>query len=164
MDYKVKRKGFMWNFVPLSGRNRFSVTIGSTIYLTPKRYDNYQSKNPSNSTIALVEHEKVHVAQKQNDKWFGFKYLLSRKARFIYEVKACAIQADKRIQLLPCGEKTIDNCTKFCERYAKTLSSWNYLLFMGFDKCFKAIQATVVSINMRRNKSSIYSIFTKEKQ
>ena len=72
-DAKIKRKSWLWNLVPLTGRNRFSSTIGTTIYLTPKRYDDYHADSPSVRTRALVAHEKVHVRQSQEDKLFAFK-------------------------------------------------------------------------------------------
>ncbi len=161
MDCFIERKSWLWNLVPLAGRKKFSTTIGNKIYLTPERYDDFYSKSPSDSTIALVEHEKVHVLQKSKDKWFSLKYVFSRKARFKYEVKAYAIQIDKRMQLEPVGNKTIQKMEDYCERYARYLSSWRYMLFMSFDKCFKAMEAVVVIINKDRNRTTMHSIFTK---
>ena len=78
--YVVKKKSRLWKVLP-GGRNKFSATLGDTIYLTPERYDDWKSGNPKGSTIALVEHEKVHVSQFRGDPKFKRRYLTSRKWR-----------------------------------------------------------------------------------
>ncbi len=59
-EYIIKKKSRLWKVLP-GGRNRFSATLGETIYLSPKRYDDWKSGKPKKSTVALIEHEKVHV-------------------------------------------------------------------------------------------------------
>ena len=66
-EYKILKKSRLWKVLP-GGRNRFSATLGETIYLAPARYDDWVSGNPKKSTIALVEHEKVHVDQFRRDR------------------------------------------------------------------------------------------------
>lgn len=132
-NYIIKKKSRLWKVLP-GGRNRFSATLGDTIYLSPNRYDDYQSKTPKKSTIALVEHEKVHVDQYRRDPGFKRKYVTSRKARLRYEAEAYAKQVFVRGQL---GTKR--DADYYIGKYAKLLSSKTYLLFMSYDKVFEAI-------------------------
>ena len=132
---RIKRKSWLWHFVPLSGRNRFSATLGETIYLSPKRYDDYQSLQPKVSTVALVEHEKCHVLQFRRDRLFMLKYLFSRKARLRYEAEAYAKQACIRVKL----DKRKRGRHDFVNRYAKVLASNTYLLFTSFNEVYDAI-------------------------
>ncbi|MBI1928332.1 hypothetical protein HYR99_29320 [Candidatus Poribacteria bacterium] len=80
-NYNIRCKSWLWNLVPLAGRNQFSSTIGNTIYLTPKRWEDYASGNPSPHTTALIEHEATHVRQSNREGQFRFsiQYLFSRK-------------------------------------------------------------------------------------
>ncbi|MCZ6678452.1 MAG: hypothetical protein O7E52_14535 [Candidatus Poribacteria bacterium] len=140
-DVKIKRKSWLWNLVPLTGRNRFSSTIGSTIYLTPKRYDDYHSDSPSVRTQGLVIHETVHVRQYQAEKLlFGLKYALSRKARLNYEIEAYAAQIKFSIQHHP------DRKEKYIRQKAKVLSSTRYLLFMDYESVHQKLTAKVDEI------------------
>ena len=131
--YTIKKKSRLWKVLP-GGRNKFSATLRGTIYLSPGRYDDYHSRTPKKSTIALVEHEKVHVDQYRRDPGFKRKYVTSRKARLRYEAEAYAKQAFTRIQL---GSSRDGDY--YVDRYAKLLSSKTYLLFMSYDKVFEAI-------------------------
>ena len=133
MDYKIKEKSRWWSLVPLSGRNRFSATLGDTIYLTPKRYADWTSDQPRISTIALVEHEKTHVDQWRRDKHFKRNYVTSRSKRLQYEAEAYAKQAYIRVKLD--GKDRNERVA----RYAKILSSITYLLFMPFERIARAI-------------------------
>ena len=132
-EYIIKKKSRLWKILP-GGRNRFSATLGGTIYLSPGRYDDYHSSTPKKSTIALVEHEKVHVDQYRRDSGFKRKYLTSRTARLRYEAEAYAKQTFTRIQL---GTKR--DADYYIGKYAKLLSSKTYMLFMSYDKVFEAI-------------------------
>jgi hypothetical protein len=138
-EIKIKRKSWLWNLVPLAGRNRFSNAIGTTIYLTPKRYDDYKSGSPKTSTIALIEHEKVHVRQSQEDKGFRRKYIFSRNARLNYELEAYAVQLKILAQHRPSRKE------KYIQQKAKTLSS-NYLLFMDYDDIHRKMKAEVEKV------------------
>ena len=131
--YVVKKKSRLWKVLP-GGRNKFSATLGDTIYLTPERYDDWKSGNPKGSTIALVEHEKVHVDQFRGDPKFKRRYLTSRKWRLLFEAEAYGKQVFVRIQL---GTKR--DADYYIGKYAKLLSSKTYLLFMSYDKVFEAI-------------------------
>ena len=132
-NYIIKKKSRLWKILP-GGRNKFSATLGDTIYLSPDRYDNYHSKTPKKSTIALVEHEKVHVDQYRRDPGFKRRYVTSRKWRLLFEAEAYAKQVFTRIQL---GSRR--DADYYVGRYAKLLSSKTYLLFMSYDKVFEAI-------------------------
>ena len=132
--YVVKKKSRLWKVLP-GGRNKFSATLGDTIYLTPERYDDWKSGNPKGSTIALVEHEKVHVSQFRGDPAFKRRYLTSRKWRLRYEAEAYAKQAFIRVKL----DKRGRDGDYFVDRYAKLLSSNTYLLFMSYDRVYEAI-------------------------
>lgn len=136
-EAKIKRKSSLWNFVPLAGRNRFSTTLGSTIYLTPKRYDNYYSGSPSVRTTGLVIHEKVHVRQYQEDWLFQLKYIFSRSARLNYEIEAYAEQIKFSIEHYP------NRKAKYIKQKAKTLSSCPYLLCMSYESVHKRLDAKV---------------------
>ena len=131
--YKIKRKAWWWKVVPLTGRDRFSCTMGDTIYLTPKRYDDWSGGSPKVSTVALVEHEKVHVDQWRRDKHFKRDYLGSRRKRLAYEAEAYAKQAFIRVKW---GGKDRDERVA---RYAKTLASRTYLLFYDYAVVWDAI-------------------------
>ena len=133
--YNIKRKGWIWNLVPLTGRNRFSCTFGNTIYLTPSRYDDYKSGNPKGSTIALIEHEKVHVDQHRRDPNFKKNYITSRAWRLEYEAEAYGRQARTRVRL----DKRGRDRPFFVDRYTKLLSSTTYLLFMSYETVYQAI-------------------------
>ena len=137
VEATLKRKSWLWNLVPLAGRNRFSSTIGTTIYLTPKRYDDYHSESPSLTTQALVVHEKVHVRQYQEDKGFQRKYVFSRQARLKYEAEAYGEQIQFLIQHRP------EKKAEYIEEKAQRLSSITYLLFMDYDTVRQAIAARV---------------------
>lgn len=132
-DYTIKKKSRWWKLVPLTGRDKFSCTIGDTIYLTPERYDDYKSDNTRISTIALVEHEKTHVDQYRRDRHFKRDYVTSRKKRLQYEAEAYAVQARIRVTL---GGRSREERV---DRYAKLLSSYTYLLFMDYDSVYNAI-------------------------
>lgn len=121
----------------MTGRSRFSSTIGTTIYLTPKRYDDYYSDSPSVKTRGLVIHEKVHVRQYLEDRLFQFKYASSRKARLNYEIEAYAEQIQFLVQHHP-GRKE-----KYIRQKAKNLSSANYLLFMDYEDIYQKLKAKV---------------------
>ena len=131
--YIIKKKSRLWKILP-GGRNKFSATLGDTIYLSPGRYDDYHSRTPKKSTIGLVEHEKVHVDQYRRDPGFKRKYVTSRKWRLQYEAEAYAKQVFTRIQL---GSSRDGDY--YVARYAKLLSSKTYLLFMSYDEVFEAI-------------------------
>lgn len=133
-EYIFKKKSRLWKILP-GGRNRFSATLGETIYLSPKRYDDWTSGKPKKSTVALIEHEKVHVDQYRRDKAFKRRYLTSRKWRLQYEAEAYAKQAFVRVQL----DKRKRGRHYFVNRYAKVLASNTYLLFKGFDEVYDAI-------------------------
>lgn len=133
-EYIIKKKSRLWKVLP-GGRNRFSATLGEVIYLTPARYDDWMSATPKKSTIALVEHEKVHVDQFRRDPAFKRRYLTSRKWRLLYEAEAYAKQAFVRVQL----DKRKRGRHFFVSRYAKVLASKTYLLFMDYNKIYKAI-------------------------
>ena len=134
MEYTIKKKSRLWKILP-GGRNKFSATLGDTIYLTPERYDDWKSGKPKKSTIALIEHEKVHIDQYRRDKAFKRRYLTSRKWRLQYEAEAYAKQAFIRVRL----DKRGRDGDYFVGRYAKLLSSKTYLLFMSYDEVFEAI-------------------------
>ena len=133
-EYIIKKKSRLWKVLP-GGRNRFSATLGDTIYLTPKRYDDWKSGKPKKSTLALIEHEKVHVDQYRRDPAFKRRYLTSRKWRLQYEAEAYAKQAFVRVKL----DKKKRGRHFFVSRYAKVLASKTYLLFMDYNKIYKAI-------------------------
>ena len=139
-DVNIKRKSWLWNLVPLTGRNRFSSTIGKTIYLTPKRYDDYFSGSPSITTLALVAHEKVHVRQYREDRRFQVKYVSSRQARLSYEVEAYAEQIKFLVQHYP------NRREKYIRQKAKRLASINYLLFMDYETVYQKLKAKVDGI------------------
>ena len=126
------------------GRNRFSATLGDTIYLAPARYDDWVSGNPKKSTIALVEHEKVHVDQFRRDSAFKRRYLTSRKWRLQYEAEAYAKQVQVRVQL---GTKR--DADHYIGRYAKLLSSKTYMLFMSYDRVLEAIDREYEKLNVQ---------------
>ena len=119
---RIVEKSFWWNFVPLSGRRRFSASIGDTIYLTPKRWRDYKSGSPSRTTRALVAHEMRHYTQRQRvgARLWTRRYLFSRHWRMKYEAEAYAHQI-----LLLGG-----NRVSWAQKKAKTLARW-YLLFMS---------------------------------
>ncbi len=133
-EYIIKKKSRLWKVLP-GGRNKFSATLGETIYLTPKRYDDWKSGKPKKSTLALIEHEKVHVDQFRRDPAFKRHYLTSRQWRLLYEAEAYAKQAFVRVQL----DKRKRGRHYFVSRYAKVLASKTYLLFMDYNKIYKAI-------------------------
>ncbi len=133
-DYTIKKKARLWKILP-GGRNKFSATLGETIYLSPDRYDDWASGKPKKSTIALVEHEKVHVDQFRRDSAFKRRYLTSRKWRLLYEAEGYAKQAFIRVKL----DKRNRGRHFFVNRYAKVLSSKTYLLFMPFNEVYAAI-------------------------
>ena len=133
-EYVIRKKSRLWKILP-GGRNKFSATLGDTIYLTPERYDDWQGGSPKGSTIALVEHEKVHVQQYWRDPGFKRKYLTSRKWRLRYEAEAYAKQAFIRVRL----DKRKRGRAFFVDRYARVLASNTYLLFKGFDEVYDAI-------------------------
>ena len=145
--FYVKEKGRKWNLVPLSGRNRFSATLGNTIYLTPKRYADYTSDNPKSSTIALVEHEKRHVLQHAQEKNFKRKYLTNRHSRLRYEAEGYAMQVYVR-ELLGTS-RSVDY---YLNKYAKTMSSITYLLLASYETCRKAIQDEYENLKRRNAK------------
>ena len=130
---KIKRKSWLWHLVPLSGRNRFSATIGETIYLSPKRYDDSKRLQPKASTIALIEHEKVHVLQFRRDRLFPFKYLFSRKWRLKYEAEAYA----RHIEVLV--KRGNRDREKEIDKKARLLASRSYMLFMNYETVREAI-------------------------
>jgi hypothetical protein len=132
-NYVIKKKSRLWKILP-GGRNKFSATLGETIYLSPDRYDDYHSKKPKKSTIALIEHEKVHVDQYRRDPGFKRRYVTSRKWRLRYEAEAYARQVFTRVQLGSCRDADY-----YVDRYAKLLSSKAYLLFMSYDSVYQAI-------------------------
>ena len=132
-QYFIKKKSRLWKVLP-GGRNRFSATLGDTIYLAPARYDDWVSVKPKKSTIALVEHEKVHVNQFRRDPAFKRRYLTSRKWRLRYEAEAYAVSVFTRMKL---GTKR--DADYYIGRYAELLSSRTYLLFMSYDRVFEAI-------------------------
>ena len=132
--YIIKKKSRLWKVLP-GGRNKFSATLGEVIYLTPVRYDDWMSATPKKSTIALVEHEKVHVDQFRRDPAFKRRYLTSRQWRLLYEAEAYAKQAFVRVKL----DKKKRGRHFFVNRYAKVLASKTYLLFMDYNKIYKAI-------------------------
>ena len=132
-NYVIKKKSRFWRVLP-GGRNRFSATLGETIYLSPDRYDDYHSKKPKKSTIALIEHEKVHVDQYRRDPGFKRRYVTSRKWRLRYEAEAYARQVFTRVQL---GSRR--DADYYVDRYAKLLSSKTYLLFMSYESVYEAI-------------------------
>ena len=134
MEYTIKKKSRLWKILP-GGRNKFSATLGDTIYLTPARYDDWKSGKPKKSTIALIEHEKVHIDQYRRDKAFKRRYLTSRKWRLQYEAEAYAKQACIRVKL----DKRKRGRHYFVNRYAKVLASNTYLLFKSVDEVYAAI-------------------------
>ena len=134
MEYTIKKKSRLWKILP-GGRNKFSATLGETIYLTPARYDDWKSGKPKKSTIALIEHEKVHIDQYRRDKAFKRRYLTSRKWRLQYEAEAYAKQAFIRVKL----DKRKRGRHDFVNRYAKVLASNTYLLFKSVDEVYAAI-------------------------
>lgn len=133
MKYTIKKKSRLWKVLP-GGRNKFSATLGEAIYLSPQRYDDWKSSKPKKSTIALVEHEKVHVDQYHRDPKFKRRYVTDRKWRLQYEAEAYAKQVHVRMKL---GTKR--DADYYIAKHAKTLSSKTYLLFMSYDKVFEAI-------------------------
>lgn len=108
------------------------------------RYDDWVSARPKKSTIALVEHEKVHIDQFRRDSAFKRRYLTSRKWRLQYEAYAYAKQVFVRVQL---GTKR--DADYYIGRYAKLLSSKTYVLFMSYDKVFEAIDREYEKLNVK---------------
>ena len=132
---RVRQKTLIWHLIPLAGRNRFCTTIGSTIYLSPKRFNDYKQLQPKVSTTALVEHEKVHVAQYEREGlMFCLKYLFSRKWRLRYEAEAYAKQIFVRLQL---GSRRSNHY--YIDRYAALIKS-NYLLGKSHQEIYEAIE------------------------
>lgn len=132
---KIVCKKWYWSFVPLAGRKRFSSTLGRTIYLTPKRYNNYYSASPSIYTLALVAHEKVHVQQYDADPLgFPFYYILSRTRRMNYEVEAYVAQ----IHQITSGYPDLNRQTLIGKK-ADNLASWRYLLFISRARAVELI-------------------------
>ncbi len=133
---RIQKKSWLWNLVPLAGRNRFSTTLFSTIYLAPKAYKDYRSKTPSASVLALVEHEKIHVRQyREEGIRCCLKYLLSPKARFSYEVDAFAAQIFFLSQARPQKREA------YLVSKAKLLSSlFPYLLFIPYGTAIVALR------------------------
>lgn len=132
--YKIKQKSRWWSLVPLSGRNRFSATMGNTIYLTPSRWKDWTGGSPKNSTLALLAHETTHVDQFNSERNFKRNYVTSRKHRLRYEAEAYAKQIFVRMQL-----GSTRHPAYYIDRYAKLLSSKSYLLFMSYDTAYRAI-------------------------
>ena len=147
-EYIIKKKSRLWKVLP-GGRNRFSATLGETIYLSPKRYDDWTSGKPKQSTVALIEHEKVHVDQYQRDKAFKRRYLTSRRWRLQYEAEAYAKQAFVRVQL----DKRKRGRHYFVNRYAKVLASNTYLLFKGVNEVYAAIDREYDKLERSRGTS-----------
>ena len=146
-EYIIKKKSRLWKVLP-GGRNKFSASLGETIYLTPKRYDDWKSGKPKKSTLALIEHEKVHVDQYRRDPGFKRKYLTSRKARLRYEAEAYAKQAFVRVQLGSRRDRDY-----YVDRYAKLLSSKTYLLFMSYESVYEAIDEEYEKLERSRGPS-----------
>ena len=142
-DYTIKKKSRLWKVLP-GGRNRFSATLGETIYLSPKRYDDWASGKPKKSTLALIAHEQVHVDQFRRDPGFKRKYLTRRKWRLQYEAEAYAKQVQVRVRL---GSRR--NAKYYIDRYAKILSSKTYLLFMDYDAVRAAIYREYQKLSRR---------------
>lgn len=132
-DYTIKKKSRLWKILP-GGRNRFSATLGETIYLSPDRYDDWASGKPKKSTIALIEHEKVHVDQYRRDPKFKKRYVTSRKWRLQYEAEAYAKSVQVRIRL---GSRR--NADYYIAKHAKTLATKTYMLFMDYETVYQAI-------------------------
>lgn len=129
---KIKQKAWYWSLIPFAGRKKYSSTIGSTIYLTPKRYRLYQSLNANTHhtptgaevyTLGLVNHEQEHVKQYESDPWwFGIKYLFSRKYRLMAEVEAYGVQG-RTYQQHGWSDSKLKH---WCESRASQLASWRY--------------------------------------
>lgn len=143
-DYIIKKKSRLWKILP-GGRNKFSATLGATIYLTPKRYDDWKSGTPKKSTLALIEHEKVHVDQYRRDPGFKRKYVTSRRHRMQYEAEAYAKQAHVRIQL---GSRRDRHY--YISQYATLLSSKTYLLFCSFKDAYVTIENEYNKLNKQK--------------
>ena len=123
--------------MPFTGRNKFSCTIGETIYLTPKRHADYMRPTPNRPTLALLAHEACHVDQFRRDKGFKYRYVFGRNWRLKYESEAYARQIHTSMVL---GSKR--TAAYYINRHAKLLSSNSYLLLMSYDKVRNAIQET----------------------
>ena len=133
---KIVKKSQLWSLIPLAGRNRFSTTFSDTIYLTPKRYDDWKSGNPRPSTVALIAHKKVHVDQYFRDSAFKCRYMTSRQWRLRYEAEAYAKQAYIRAKLDKRQER---GRRYYVTKYANVLASKTYMLFKPFDELYHAI-------------------------
>ena len=124
-------------FVPLSGRYRFSASVGDTIYLSPKRWRNYQTGSPNRNTRALIAHEKVHIEQYQRHGWkFGFLYLFSRAHRLYFEAEAYAAQIAVR-----------GRDPNIIDKKAGILSSWRYMLFVPHEIAQATIEVELQRLN-----------------
>ena len=144
VNYNIRCKSWLWNLVPLAGRNRFSSTIGKTIYLTPKRWKDYASGHPSPHTAALIEHEATHVRQSKREGQFRFsiQYLFSRKHRLGYEIEAYGVQIDylrRHVSGFDVEERI--------NRVAEVLASWRYLIFFPKAEIASKLRAEVEKLN-----------------
>ena len=143
-NYNIRCKSWLWNLVLLAGRNQFSSTIGNTIYLTPKRWEDYTSGNPSPHTTALIEHEATHVRQSNREGQFRFsiQYLFSRKHRLGYEIEAYGVQIDylrRHVSGFDVEERI--------NRVAEVLASWRYLIFIPKAEIASKLRAEVEKLN-----------------
>ena len=132
-QHKIAKKARIWKIIPLAGRNRFSTTFSDKIYLTPKRWADWNQINPKNSTIALVAHEAMHIAQYRRDKHFKKNYLTDTHYRLQCEAEAYATQAYIREVL-----GTSRGVEYYLKKYAHTLTD-NYKLGMPFQRVYREI-------------------------
>lgn len=140
----VKQKGWWWYLPPfcISGRNRYSSTIGHTIYLTPKRWKSHMSGNPSRGTNALIEHEVTHIIQQErygSFKWM-FLYLFSKKKRILFESEAYAYQV---ISYEPKGKTETFN---YVQKRAKSMASWRYFMSITQEDAYILIMDNIAKI------------------
>ena len=135
---EIRAKAWWWSLVPLAGRNHFATTIGRTIYLPPKTYQEVMTDPPSVSSQALVLHETTHVQQYDAEGvWFALRYLFSRKSRLRYEVEAYGRQG---AYLKQHGYTNLD---AWIWRRARTLASWRYWYLGDSAEIADMLQRTI---------------------
>jgi len=135
MEYKkieVKKKPFAWRVLPWLYRYT-AQALYPNIYVSPKVYENLQTKNPNPKNIAILEHEKKHIErQKEMGLFiFGVKYLFSPKFRLQEEL--LAIREGMRVYKK-------NNLNFDINRSAKFLSSWLYLWMTSYENAKKELE------------------------
>lgn len=120
---KVPR--FLW--FAFNPRTRYALAYNSQIYVSPKVYDSLKNKNPDSYSIALLEHEIVHLKHKKQlgKGKHSLKYLLSPNFRLQEE-----LAADTAMMKYLKGK----GLSFSIEKRAKVLSSGLYLWMISCEE------------------------------